>query len=83
MSPKNEVEREYMSRVPHANIIGCLMYAIDCTRTNILHTIGVLSRCMHNPRNDHWQAIKWILQYIHNTVEDNSLLVEKSKVEPL
>ena len=27
MSPKNEVEQEYMSRVPYANAIGILTYA--------------------------------------------------------
>ncbi|XP_075106886.1 uncharacterized protein LOC142179895 [Nicotiana tabacum] len=29
MPPKNEVEREYMSRVPYANAIGSLMYAMS------------------------------------------------------
>uniref|UniRef100_A0A3Q7J9H4 Reverse transcriptase Ty1/copia-type domain-containing protein n=1 Tax=Solanum lycopersicum TaxID=4081 RepID=A0A3Q7J9H4_SOLLC len=65
MSPNNEVEREYMSRVPYAS----LMYAMVCTRPDISHAVGVVSRYMHNPRKDHWQAVKWILQYIHNTVD--------------
>uniref|UniRef100_A0A3Q7J7Q2 Uncharacterized protein n=1 Tax=Solanum lycopersicum TaxID=4081 RepID=A0A3Q7J7Q2_SOLLC len=34
MSPKNEVEREYMSRVPYANTIGSLMYATQSSLFN-------------------------------------------------
>ncbi|XP_075098885.1 secreted RxLR effector protein 161-like [Nicotiana tabacum] len=41
MSPKNKVEREYMSRVPYVNAIGILMYAIVCTRPDISHDIKV------------------------------------------
>ena len=61
MSPNNEAEREYMSRVPYANAIGSLMYAMVCTRPDISHAVGVVSRYMHNPGKDHWQAVKWIL----------------------
>ncbi|XP_070016936.1 secreted RxLR effector protein 161-like [Nicotiana sylvestris] len=68
MSPKDEAEREYMSKVPYANVVGSLMYAMVCTRPDISQTVGVISRYMHNPRKEHWQAVKWILRYIHNTV---------------
>ena len=76
MSPNNEAEREYMSRVPYTNAIGSLMYAMACTRPDISHAVGVVSRYMHNPGKDHWQAVKWILRYIHNTV-DVGLVFEK------
>nr|XP_033509537.1 secreted RxLR effector protein 161-like [Nicotiana tomentosiformis] len=56
MSPKNEAEREYMSRVPYANAVGSLMYAMVYTRPDILHAIGVVSRYMHDPGKEHWQA---------------------------
>ena len=49
MSPKNEAEQEYMSRVPYANAIGSLMYAMVCTRPDISHDVGVVSRYIHNP----------------------------------
>ena len=54
MSRNNEVEREYMSRVPYTNAIGSLMYAMACTRPDISHAVGVVSRYMHNPGKDHW-----------------------------
>uniref|UniRef100_A0A3Q7I521 Reverse transcriptase Ty1/copia-type domain-containing protein n=1 Tax=Solanum lycopersicum TaxID=4081 RepID=A0A3Q7I521_SOLLC len=41
MSPNNEAEQEYMSRVPYANSIGSLMYAMVCTRQDISHAVGV------------------------------------------
>ena len=77
MSPNNEAEREYMSRVPYANVIGSLMYAMVCTRPDISHAVGVVSRYMHNPGKDHWQAVKWILRYIHNTVEVGLVFEQK------
>ena len=77
MSPNNEAEREYMSRVPYANAIGSLMYAMVCTRPDISHTVGVVSRYMHNPGKDHWQAVKWILRYIHNTVDVGLVFEQK------
>ncbi|XP_070015998.1 secreted RxLR effector protein 161-like [Nicotiana sylvestris] len=69
MSPKDEAEREYMSRVSYANVIGNLMYAMVCTRPDISQVVGVISRYMHNPGNEHWQVVKWILRYFHNTVD--------------
>ena len=69
MSPKNEAEREYMSKVPYASAIGSLMYAMVCTRPDISQAVGVVSRYMHDPGKEHWQAVKWILRYILNTIE--------------
>ena len=39
MSPNNEAEREYMSRVPYANAIGSLMYVM------VLHKAIYFTRC--------------------------------------
>ncbi|GKD99518.1 transposable element [Tanacetum coccineum] len=69
MSPKDDAERAYMEKVPYANVVGSLMYAMICTRPDISHAVGMVSRYMHNPRKGHWQALKWILRYIHNTVD--------------
>ena len=56
-----------MSRVPYANIVGCLMYAMVCTRPNISHAIGVVSKYMANPRKEHWNEVKWVLRYLRGT----------------
>lgn len=66
-----------MSKVPYANAIGSLMYAMVYTRPDISHVVGVVSRYMHNPGKDHWQAVKWILRYIHNTVDVGLVFEQK------
>ena len=44
--PKTQEEEEDMSRVPYASAVGSLMYAMVCTRPDIAHAVGVLSRFM-------------------------------------
>ena len=66
-----------MSRVPYANAIGSLMYAMVYTRPDISHVVGVVSRYMHNPGKDHWEAVKWILRYIHNAVNVSLVFEQK------
>ena len=74
--PKTEEEREYMSKVPYSNAVGSLMYAMVYTRPDISHAVGTVSRYMHNPGKEHWQAVKWILRYIQKTL-DVGLIFEK------
>jgi hypothetical protein len=64
MFPKTQEEIEYMYRVPYLPAIGSLMYAMVCTRPDIAHGVGVVSRYMKNPSKEHWEAIKWILGYL-------------------
>ena len=58
-----------MSKVPYSNVVGNLMYVMVCTRPDISHAIGTVSRYMHNPGKEHWQAVKWILRYIKKTLD--------------
>uniref|UniRef100_A0A2N9IPG8 Integrase catalytic domain-containing protein n=1 Tax=Fagus sylvatica TaxID=28930 RepID=A0A2N9IPG8_FAGSY len=67
-SPKTEQEQAYMSKVPYASAIGSLMYAMVCTRPDIAHAVGVVSRYMSNPGKQHWEAVKWILRYLKGTL---------------
>ena len=48
-SPKIEEERDHMSKVPYASAIDSLMYVMVCTRPDIAHTVGVVSRFMSKP----------------------------------
>ena len=57
----------YMSKVPYASIVGSLMYAMVCTRSNISHAMGVVRRYMNNLGKEHWMAMKWILRYLRGT----------------
>lgn len=67
LCPSNDEEKEYMSRVPYANAIGSLMYAMVSTRPNISHAVGVVSRYMANPGKEHWAIVKWVLRYLRGT----------------
>ena len=57
-SPKTEDEMDHMSNIPYASAIGSLMYAMVCTRPNIVHAAGVVSRFMSKPEKQHWEAVK-------------------------
>jgi len=63
-SPKTELECGYMDKIPYALAIGSLMYAMVCTRPDIAHAVGVVSRYMSNPGKQHWEAVKWIMRYL-------------------
>lgn len=63
-SPQTDEEESYMSTVPYASAVGSLMYAMVCTRPDIAHAVGVVSRFMSNPGKEHWEGVKWILRYL-------------------
>jgi len=56
-----------MSKFPYASAVGSLMYAMVCTRPDIAHAVGVVSRYMNNPGKEHWMVVKWILRYLRGT----------------
>ena len=60
---------DHMSKVPYASAIGSLMYAIVCTRLDIAHAIGVVSRYMSRPGKQYWEAVKWILRYLRGSID--------------
>ena len=68
-SPQSEEEKESMAKVPYTSAIGSLMYAMVCTRPDIGHAVGVVSRFMSNPGKAHWEVVKWILRYLRGTTQ--------------
>ena len=64
MCPKKQEEEDKMSKVPYASIVGSLMYAMVCTRPDIAHAMGVVSRYMSHLGIEHWNVVKWILKYL-------------------
>ena len=53
MCPKTLEEKEKMSRVPYANVVGSLIYAMMCTRLDICYVVGLVSRYKSNPGQEH------------------------------
>ena len=77
--PKNAEEIEDMTRVPYVSAVGCLMYAMVCTRLDLAHAVSTISRYMANPGREHWNAVKWIFRYLRGTVEHEILFSRQSE----
>ncbi|GJX60684.1 zinc finger, CCHC-type containing protein [Tanacetum coccineum] len=58
-----------VSQLEYSRVIGCLMYAMTCTRPNITFVVGKLSRYTSNPGTQHWQAIQRVLKYLKKTMD--------------
>ena len=58
---------EIFNQKDYASIIGSLRYATDCTRPNIAYVVGVLSRFISKPSQDHWLAIERVMRYLIGT----------------
>ncbi|KAJ4712638.1 Retrovirus-related Pol polyprotein from transposon TNT 1-94 [Melia azedarach] len=68
-APKSVEEKEYMSRVPYASVVGSLMYAMVCSRPDLAQSVSVVSRFMGEPGKEHWQAVKRIFRYLKGTFD--------------
>ncbi|CAL1397307.1 unnamed protein product [Linum trigynum] len=66
-SPSIEKEKAEMDKIPYASAVGSLMYAMVCTRPDIAHAVGVVSRFLSKPGKEHWEAVKWILRYLRGS----------------
>ncbi|RVX03365.1 Retrovirus-related Pol polyprotein from transposon TNT 1-94 [Vitis vinifera] len=66
-SPSSEKEKEEMRKVSYASAMGSLMYVMVCTRPDIAHAVGVVSKFLSNLDKEHWVAVKWILKYLRGT----------------
>ena len=78
--PQTEAEKLDMTNVPYASAVCCLMYAKVLTRPDKAHVVSVVSRYMVQPGKDHWKVVKWILRYLHGTV-NYGLTYGKAKEE--
>ncbi|GJX43241.1 retrotransposon protein, putative, ty1-copia subclass [Tanacetum coccineum] len=64
-STPKEVKR--MQNVPYASAVGSIMYAVRCTRPDVVFAQIITSRFQQNPGKLHWTAVKNILKYLRNT----------------
>eukprot|EP00253_Pinus_taeda_P019132 PITA_19132 len=51
----------------YASAVGSLMYAMVCTRPDIAHAVGVLSRFMSKPGKEHWTTVEQVFRYLRGT----------------
>ena len=52
----------------YRSIVDGLRYLVH-TRPDIAFTVGYVSRFMEDPREDHWIAVKRLLRYVKETVD--------------
>ena len=48
-SPKSAEELKDMAELPYASAVGCLMYAMVCTRPDLAQAVSQVSKYMSNP----------------------------------
>ena len=58
MSPKTSEEVNSLRKIPYASAVGSLMYAMLCTRPDIFHAVGIISRYQSNLGLKHWESVK-------------------------
>jgi len=51
--PKNDWEQKQMEDIPYASVVGSLMYAQTCTRSDISFAVAMLGRYDSSPRLKH------------------------------
>ncbi|GMI75822.1 cysteine-rich RLK (RECEPTOR-like protein kinase) 8 [Hibiscus trionum] len=69
--------REPVNPTLFKSLVGSLRY-LTITRPDITYAVGLVSRFMENPKQDHWIAAKRILRYIKGTL-DHGLLYTHSQ----
>ena len=67
LCPQTKAEEEQMVRIPYTSVVGSVMYVMVRSRSDIAHTMSLVSRYMSNPGKGHWEALKWLLRYLKCT----------------
>ncbi|GKG12491.1 hypothetical protein Tco_0346728, partial [Tanacetum coccineum] len=56
-----------MQNVPYALVVGSIIYAVRCTRPDVVFPQNITSRFQQNPGKTYWTTMKTILKYLRNT----------------
>ena len=52
----------------YQKLIGCLTYVATATRPDLASAVGILSKYMSRPSDEHWKGAKRVLRYIKGTI---------------
>ena len=52
----------------YQKLISCLTYVTTATRPDLASAVGILSKYMSTPSNEHWKGVKRVLRYIKGTI---------------
>ena len=56
-----------ISQLEYSQIIGSLMYIMNCTRPDIAYSVSKLSRFTSNPGETHWKVVLRVLRFLKYT----------------
>nr|GEV36966.1 zinc finger, CCHC-type [Tanacetum cinerariifolium] len=59
----------YLAQNKYAKVIGNLMYAMTCTRPDIVYVVGRLSRHTNSLGKEHWDAVNRVFKYLKKTMD--------------
>ncbi|KAL6327885.1 hypothetical protein AAG906_027282 [Vitis piasezkii] len=79
--PKTDDEVKDMSKVPYASAMRCLMYAMVCTRPDLVHAVIVVSKFLSNLGRMRWDVVEWIFRYLRGTI-DYGIMFNKQQGDP-
>ena len=65
--PNYDLERTKMQKIPYASVVGSLMYAQVCTRSDIAFAVGVKGRYLSNLGMHDWKTTKLVMRYLKRT----------------
>ena len=57
-----------MGQAEYAQIIGSMRHLMNFSRPDITYAVCRLSRCTHNPNNDHWSALARLMIFLRGTM---------------
>ena len=57
-----------VTQIEYPQIIGSLMYLMNCTRPDIAYAVGRLSRYTQSPNQDHLTVVRRVLKYLRGTI---------------
>ena len=60
-------EKRFMEKIPYASMVGSVIYTMECSRPDLSYAVSMISRYMSCPGKPHWQAVKWLFQYLVGT----------------
>ncbi|GKA06421.1 hypothetical protein Tco_0685645 [Tanacetum coccineum] len=60
-------ELKRIQNVLYALVVGSIMYAVRCTRSDVAFAQNITSRFQQNPGDLHWTTVKNIMKYLRNT----------------
>ena len=57
LCPQSYEVVDYMSRVPYSNVVGSLMYAMECLRLDLAYAVSEVSRYIEKSGKEHWKTV--------------------------